>query len=77
VQQRRLLPTKIIQGMQVMAQKQIVAKVLGETGPMEPALPLRLFARFPVLRRIPARLIGVGVRPEHVKTQAAPVDARP
>ena len=77
VQQRRLLPTKIIQGMQVMAQKQIVAKVLGETGPMEPALPLRLFARFPVLRRLPARLIGLGVRPEHVRTQAAPVDARP
>jgi len=77
VQQRRLLPTKIIQGMQVMAQKQIVAKVLGETGPMEPALPLRLFARFPVLRRLPARLIGVGVRPEHVKTQAIPVDASP
>jgi 2-polyprenyl-6-methoxyphenol hydroxylase-like FAD-dependent oxidoreductase len=77
VQQRRLLPTKIIQGMQVMAQKQIVAKVLGETGPMEPALPLRLFARFPVLRRLPARLIGVGIRPEHVKTQAIPVDASP
>ncbi|MBI5410794.1 MAG: FAD-dependent oxidoreductase [Nitrospirae bacterium] len=77
VQQRRLLPTKIIQGMQVMAQKQIVAKVLGETGPMEPALPLRLFARFPVLRRLPARLIGLGVRPEHVRTQATPVDARP
>ncbi len=71
VQQRRLLPTKIIQGMQVMAQKQIVAKVLGETGPMEPPLPLRLFARFPVLRRLPARLIGVGVRPEHVRTKAA------
>lgn len=71
VQQRRLLPTKIIQSMQVMAQKQIVAKVLGKTGPMEPALPLRLFARFPILRRLPARLIGLGVRPEHVKTQAA------
>ena len=70
VQQRRLLPTKIVQGMQVMAQKQIVAKVLGETGPMEPALPLRLFARFPVLRRLPARLIGLGVRPEHVRTEA-------
>ncbi len=77
VQQRRLLPTKIIQGMQVMAQRQIVAKVLGETGPMKPALPLRLFARFPVLRRLPARLIGVGIRPEHVRTQAIPVDARP
>lgn len=77
VQQRRLLPTKIIQGMQVMAQKQIVAKVLGKTGPMEPALPLRLFARFPILRRLPARLIGLGVRQEHVRTQAVPGNARP
>ena len=32
-------------------------------------LYLTLFNRFPVLRRIPARLIGMGFRPEHVKTQ--------
>jgi len=31
---------------------------------------IRLFNRFPILRRIPARLIGIGVRPEHVKTVA-------
>jgi hypothetical protein len=30
--------------------------------------PLRLFDIFPVLRRIPARLIGIGVRPEHIHT---------
>lgn len=77
VQQRRLLPTRIIQGMQVLVQKQVVTKVLSGAGQMKPPLLLKLFARFPVLRRLPARLIGVGVRPEHVKTQAAPVDARP
>lgn len=71
VQQRRLLPTRIIQGMQVMVQKQVVSKVLSGTGPMKPPLPLKLFARFPFLRRLPARLIGVGVRPEHVRTKEA------
>jgi len=73
VQQRRLLPTRIIQSMQVLVQKQVVSKVLSGsgTGPMQPPLPLKLFARFPVLRRLPARLIGLGVRPEHVRTKAA------
>ncbi|TAJ09540.1 MAG: FAD-dependent oxidoreductase [Nitrospirae bacterium] len=71
VQQRRLLPTRIVQGMQVLVQKQVVSKVLSGTGPMKPPLPLKLFARFPFLRRLPARLIGVGIRPEHVRTQAA------
>lgn len=72
VQQRRLLPTHIIQGMQVLVQKQVVTKVLSGAGQMKPPLLLKLFARFPVLRRLPARLIGVGVRPEHVKTPAVP-----
>jgi hypothetical protein len=31
-------------------------------------LAVRLLARFPYLRRIPARMIGLGVRPEHVRT---------
>lgn len=72
VQQRRLLPTRIIQGMQVLVQKQVVTKVLSGAGQMKPPLLLKLFARFPVLRRLPARLIGVGVRPEHVRTPAVP-----
>ena len=42
-----------------------------------PRLPFlfRLFNWFPVLRRIPARLIGVGVRPEHVHTPEALLSA--
>jgi len=36
-----------------------------------PPLPLRLLARAPVLRRIPARLLGLGVRPEHIKASPA------
>jgi len=30
-----------------------------------------LLQRYPVLRRIPARLVGIGVRPEHVHTPNA------
>jgi 2-polyprenyl-6-methoxyphenol hydroxylase-like FAD-dependent oxidoreductase len=72
VQQRRLLPTRIVQGMQVLVQRRVVSRVLSGTGPMKPPLLLTLFARFPFLRRIPARLIGVGVRPERVWTTAGP-----
>ncbi len=68
VQDRRLLPTKLVQAGQVLVQKQIVGKVLGRGDSIKPPLPLRLFARFPILRRIPARLIGIGVRPEHICT---------
>ncbi|MBM4122971.1 MAG: FAD-dependent oxidoreductase [Nitrospira sp.] len=73
VQQRRLLPVRVIQGMQVLIQQRVVYRVLSGAGQMKPPLLLKLFARFPFLRRIPARLIGVGVRPEHVRTPAVPV----
>jgi hypothetical protein len=39
---------------------------LGETGPLKPPLAVRLLARVPFLRRIPARIVGYGIRPEHV-----------
>jgi hypothetical protein len=41
--------------------------VLGGTTKLSPPLALRLLARIPWLRRIPARLIGLGVRPEHAE----------
>lgn len=39
-------------------------------GPLVPPWPLQRIARFPILRRIPAPLIGMGFRPEHVRTSA-------
>ena len=33
--------------------------------------PVKLFNWFPVLRRFPARLVGMGIRPEHVRTADA------
>ncbi len=70
VQRRRELPTRLTQRFQVFFQARVVARVLGSTEQLSPPLLLRLLARFPFLSRIPARLIGIGVRPEHVKTPA-------
>lgn len=67
VQRRRELPTRVTQWMQVTLQKRVIKPVLGGTRPLKPPLLLRLLARFPLLRRIPARLIGIGIRPEHVR----------
>lgn len=66
VQARRQFPTVATQKLQISAQKNIIAAVLRAKGPPAPPLALKLFKRFPLLRRIPARLIGLGVRPEHV-----------
>jgi 2-polyprenyl-6-methoxyphenol hydroxylase-like FAD-dependent oxidoreductase len=71
VEQRRLFPARVTQGVQVTAQNRIIAPVLAAKGPIPAPLPLRLLQRFPFLRRIPARAIGLGVQPEHVRTAAA------
>ncbi len=69
IQRRRELPTRITQSLQVAVQRRIIARVLDETAPLKPPLVARLLARFPSLRRIPARLVGLGIRPEHVNPE--------
>ena len=76
VQRRRQLPTRVTQRLQLLIQERVITRVLGGTGRPAPPLLLRLLARFPLWRRLPARLIGVGVRPEHVRAPVAPIDAR-
>ena len=73
VQRRRMLPTRVTQGIQVFLQERVLDRVLGRDEPMTAPWPLRLFNRWPWLRRIPPRVIGIGVRPEHVRS---PVRAR-
>lgn len=73
VQRRRELPTRTIQQLQVLIQQRVIRRVLGGASSPKPPLLIRLLARFPILRRLPAWLIGVGVRPEHVRTPAAPL----
>ncbi|MFZ0497449.1 MAG: FAD-dependent oxidoreductase [Methylocella sp.] len=73
VQKRREWPTKVIQAIQVVIQKRIISRVLGGTGKIAPPRFLRLFVAFPVLRRLPARLMGLGVRRERVTSPARAV----
>ncbi|MBV8170622.1 MAG: FAD-dependent monooxygenase, partial [Candidatus Eremiobacteraeota bacterium] len=68
VQRRREFPTRVTQGIQVMIQNNVIRRVLGIDTPLSPPWPLRLLNRFRALRGIPARLVGIGVRPEHVQT---------
>ena len=68
IQWRRELPTRLTQWAQVQVQERILGRALGSTQQFLTPWFLQLFKRFPVLRRIPARLIGIGVRPEHVRT---------
>jgi 2-polyprenyl-6-methoxyphenol hydroxylase-like FAD-dependent oxidoreductase len=70
IQQRRTLPVRFTQWLQLTIQKRIISRVLGMESQQRPKPPLffKLFNVFPALRRIPARLLGVGIRPEHVRT---------
>ena len=69
VQKRRELPTRMTQGFQVFAQQHFIGPALRSRAPIRRLpLPLNLLQQFPVLRRIPARMLGLGFRPEHVRT---------
>jgi len=70
VQRRRDWPTRMTQQVQLFMQNQVIKRVLSSTGTLSPPLAIRLLARFPILRRIPARMIGIGFRPEHVRSPA-------
>ena len=71
VQKRREFPTRVTQRVQLFLQDKVISRMLDARRPIEAPLPLRMMSRFPLLRRIPARLIGIGVRPEHVRTPDA------
>jgi 2-polyprenyl-6-methoxyphenol hydroxylase-like FAD-dependent oxidoreductase len=70
VQKRREWPAILTQRVQLMVQNRIIKRVLHSSIQLPPPLAFRLIARFPFLRRIPARMIGLGVRPEHVHSPA-------
>jgi 2-polyprenyl-6-methoxyphenol hydroxylase-like FAD-dependent oxidoreductase len=77
VQKRRLFPARAIQRAQKIAQDNIIGRLLQPGAPITKApLLVRLFDRYSLLRRIPGRFIGLGVRRERVRSPAAPL-ARP
>ena len=76
VQERRMFPARATQAAQVFLQNRIIAPSLAASGQqLKVPLFLRLLQRFPLLRRVPARLIALGIRPEHV--HISPVPQRP
>jgi 2-polyprenyl-6-methoxyphenol hydroxylase-like FAD-dependent oxidoreductase len=70
VQQRREWPTRMTQRVQLMIQNRVIRPALSGSDRFSPPFAIRLLALVPFLRRIPARMIGLGFRPEHVHTSA-------
>ena len=69
---RRLFPVKVIQGLQVMVHRRVLQpRVTGGAVKLPPPWPLRLLDKSAWLRQWPARLLGMGVRPEHVRSALA------
>jgi 2-polyprenyl-6-methoxyphenol hydroxylase-like FAD-dependent oxidoreductase len=71
VQRRREFPTRMMQRIQVAIQNRVISRVLSANKQIEVPLVVKLLRRFPILRRIPAYIVGIGFRPEHVETQDA------
>jgi 2-polyprenyl-6-methoxyphenol hydroxylase-like FAD-dependent oxidoreductase len=69
VQARRQWPTRVTQAIQRAIQNRVIRPVLAGTAQPKPPLALKLLDWFPALRGIPARFIGIGVRPEHIHTK--------
>jgi 2-polyprenyl-6-methoxyphenol hydroxylase-like FAD-dependent oxidoreductase len=72
IQVRRLWPTRAIQALQRTIQNRVISRVLAGTAQPKPPLALQLLNWFPALRGIPARVLGIGVRPEHIHTKEEP-----
>ncbi len=68
VQARRMFPVRVIQRMQRAVHAGVLGPALNATAPMEAPFALRMLDRFPILQRIPARLVGLGVRREHIRS---------
>jgi 2-polyprenyl-6-methoxyphenol hydroxylase-like FAD-dependent oxidoreductase len=71
VQRRREWPTRVTQRLQLAVQNGLIAPTLAAESSRKPPWVMRLLARFPALTRLPARVVGFGVRPEHVRTEPA------
>jgi 2-polyprenyl-6-methoxyphenol hydroxylase-like FAD-dependent oxidoreductase len=72
VQARREWPVRATQYLQLRVQSRLMQPPGGRPGRMRLPLAMRLMSKSPALRRIPARIVGLGFRPEHVQPRAAP-----
>jgi 2-polyprenyl-6-methoxyphenol hydroxylase-like FAD-dependent oxidoreductase len=76
VQQRREFPTRVTQFLQVNAHKGIAA-ILRQSGPARAPWQLKVVTRIPGVRTLMARVIGVGIRPEHIQDAKSTVRGKP
>jgi 2-polyprenyl-6-methoxyphenol hydroxylase-like FAD-dependent oxidoreductase len=70
IQKRRLFPTRIVQTAQLTLQNRVIGPALKSHGRLRPPLMVKVM-QWPILRTIPGRLFGLGIRPEHVQTPEA------
>ncbi|HEV3092520.1 MAG TPA: FAD-dependent oxidoreductase [Candidatus Cybelea sp.] len=68
---RRMFPTNVTQDFPIFIQNRAIEPVLHGTEIDRPPLAARLLDEFPLLRRLPARLIGLGARRERIHTRDA------
>ncbi len=71
VQNRREWPTRMTQGLQIFLHNNVLKPLFVGQGPVTAPWPMRLMNAWPLLQRIPARLVGLGFRPEHVHSALA------
>ncbi len=71
VQERREWPTRMTQRLQILVQNNVISRVLASQARPTPPWPARLLGRSPFLQRLPARIFGMGFRPEHIRSPAA------
>jgi hypothetical protein len=67
VQRRRQRAARWTQRAQVFMHKHLLERIFDSPKPIAPPLPLELAEKFPKLRRIAARMVGIGVQPEHIR----------
>jgi 2-polyprenyl-6-methoxyphenol hydroxylase-like FAD-dependent oxidoreductase len=71
IEERRTLPVRFTQWLQLTIQKRLISRVLASQQRPKPPLLFKLFGMLPFLQRVPARLLAIGIRPEHVRTPDA------
>jgi 2-polyprenyl-6-methoxyphenol hydroxylase-like FAD-dependent oxidoreductase len=67
VQARREKPTRRMQRIQIFMQDHVLSPLLQQKQQMQMPWFLKAFNIFPILQRIPARIIGMGFQPEHIE----------
>ncbi|HWI85653.1 MAG TPA: FAD-dependent oxidoreductase [Sphingomonas sp.] len=70
VQARRMFPVRVIQGIQRTVHERVIGAAFRNQSPRAGILP-RLMNAIPLLQRIPGRILGLGIRREHIRSPKA------